>query len=342
MAAHLKAVNLRQLWDVLVKYCSLRNGCIVILDALDECGDISRLLPDLIHIPKTAKVKVIFTSRREPELKEALQGITSLAMDPEHVQDDIRIYLNYRVAKSSFLSDPRVRSRIIRILNTQHKGMFLWVRLMVDELESCVTITQVEDTLASLTEGLLEVYKRIIRRLHLSLKRARRDLCSRLLKWLVLARRPLHLREVNEVHHHEYAHIAGAPRYTQNLLCSERDVESICGSLVVVKKRIIELIHLSAKEFLLVLAEASILSGGLEDFLVEIAKGSADVAGSCVTYLKSKDLAREISPTNTSGQALKHCHPFVGYACLYCISHSDTTGNPNCTLRSKDLLIGQW
>ena len=171
-AAHLKPANLRQLWDVFVKYCSLGGACIIILDALDECVDISRLLPPLLCVTETAKAKVIFTSRREPELKEALHGISSLAMGPEDVRDDIHVYLDYRVATSSFLSHPRVRSRIVRILNTQSKGMFLWVRSMIDELESCVSITQVEDALSSLPDDLPEAYQQILRYLHTSLKRA--------------------------------------------------------------------------------------------------------------------------------------------------------------------------
>ena len=327
-AAHSRAVNFKQLWDVFARYCSLKNGLIIILDALDECGDINKLLPYVLRLTSIAQVKFAFTSRREPELKEALQGIPSLAMGPEHVRDDIKVYLDYRVATSSFLSDPRVRSRIIRILNARNKGMFLWVRLMLDELESCVTIVQVEGTLSSLPEGLPEVYQRILRRLHASLKRARREFCSRLLKWLVLAKRPLRLREVNEALRLEYASVAGGPTFTHNLLYSERDIESICGSLVTVKKQTIELIHLSAKEFFLMPAEASILSGGLEAFLVNIDKDSAGVASSCITYLNSTEVVGEVSSTDASGQAFKDSYPLAEYACFHWISHvTDATGS---------------
>ena len=343
-AAHLRAVNIRQLWEVFTKYCLLKNGLVIILDALDECGDVIKLLPNLLRLASTAQVKVAFTSRREPELTEALQGVPSLAMGPEDVSDDIKVYLNSRVAKSSNLSDPRVRSRITRILNNQSKGMFLWVRLMVDELESCVTITQIEGTLSSLPEGLPEVYQRILRRLQTSLKQARRDFCSKLLKWLVLAKRPLRLREVNEALRLEYAGFNGGPAFSQNLLCSDRDVESICGSLVTVKKQIIELIHLSAKEFLLVPAGASTLSGGLEDFLVDVDKDSAGVASLCTTYLRSKQVAREISPTEAKAQAFNHSYPLVEYACFHWISHitdanANTMADRNIGLR--DFIISR-
>ena len=326
--AHTRAVNLMQLWDVFAKHCSSVTSPIIVLDALDECRDISKLLPHVLRLTNIAQVRIAFTSRREPELKEALQGIQSLAIGLEDVRDDIRVYLDYRVATSRFMSDPRVRSRIVRILNAQSKGMFLWVRLMVDELESCVTIAQVEDTLSTLPEGLPEVYQRILRRLQTSLKRAQREFCSRLLKWLVLAKRPLRLREANEALRLEYANMAGGPTFAQNLLYSERDIGSICGSLVTVKKQVVELIHFSAKEFLLVPAEASILFGGLEAFLVDTAKDNAAIAGSCITYLKSKELAKEVYPADTCGQAFKQSFPFVEYACIHWISHvTEATGS---------------
>lgn len=322
-ATHSRAFNLTPLWDVITRYSSPTNKLCIILDALDECRDNNKLLPHIIRLTPNPHVKVAFTSRREPEIMKALEhySISGLAMGPEEVSDDIKVYVNFRVAASRILSDKRIRSRIVTRVNARSRGMFLWVRLVLDELESSVTINQVEYALSSLPEGLPEVYKRILRRLQTSLQRHQRQLCSRLLKWLVLAKRPLRTREAHEALRLEYASAAGKPTFLQNLLYSEQDLQSICGPLVTVRKQVIELIHLSAKEFLLEPAETSILSDGLEVFRVDIGNHSASIASSCIAYLGNKELAREFSPNDENSQDIKQAFPFIEYSCFNWISH---------------------
>ena len=103
--------------------------------------------------------------------------------------------------------------------------------------------------------------------------------------------------------------------------CIRSRISSICGSLVTVRKQVIELIHLSAKKFHLEPVETSILSDGLEIFLVGRVNHSPGVASSCMSYLGRKELTREISPINEKIQEIKHTNPWVEYACFNSISH---------------------
>ena len=115
--------------------------------------------------------------------------------------------------------------------------MFFWVALMLKELESTSTIDEIESALSSLPDGLNKVYERILTRLHNTLKPSRRTLCCRVLKWVTLAKRPLRLDEAGEALKLEYASATGDSSFTKNLLCSMRELELACGSLVTVKNQ---------------------------------------------------------------------------------------------------------
>ena len=315
-----RAVSFRPLWNILYKYCGDLPDATIILDALDECSDTNFLVPGLLKLAHQGSAKVVITSRREPELVGAIERVPSVPIGAEDLHDDIKAYLEYQVSQSSMLSDPRVRSRIVRILNARSKGMFLWVALMLKELESRSTIDEIENALSSLPDGLNEVYERILIRLHNTLKPSRKTFCCRLLKWITLAKRPLRLDEVGEALKLEYATATGDPSFTQNLLCSVRELELVCGSLVTVKNQSIQLIHLSTREFLLTPADSSPLRHTLHAFLVRRAEDSALLASICVSFISPYCLPGKLS-RDFAGRLLGTSAPLLDYACFHWISH---------------------
>lgn len=315
-----RAVSFRPLWNLLCKYCRDLPDATIILDALDECSDTNFLIPGLLKLAHQGSAKVVITSRREPELVGAIERVPSVAIGAEDLHDDIRAYLEYQVSQSSMLSDPRVRSRIVRILNVRSKGMFLWVALMLKELESRSTIDAIESALSSLPDGLNEVYERILIQLHNTLKPSRKTFCCRLLKWITLAKRPLRLDEIGEALKLEYATATGDPSFTQNLLCSVRELELVCGSLVTVKNQLIQLIHLSTREFLLTPVESSSLRHTHHAFLVQRAEDSALLASICVLFISPYCVPGKLS-RDSAGRLLGTSAPLLDYACFHWIPH---------------------
>ena len=244
-----RAFNFRLLWSLFCKYCSRLPVQYIFLDALDECENVRLLLPGLFELSQKHSIRVIFTGRQQDLISE-LDGLPFLKIGPEDVADDIKAYVSYQISERPMLSDPRVRPRIIRILNARSKGMFLWVVLMIKELESLSTIDEIDEALSSIPEDLPGLYERILKRLHSNLKSSKRLLSIRLLRWIVLAKRPLNHEELKDALHLDYAMIPNGFYFVQNLICSQREIESICGSLVTSKNQMIQLIHFSAKEFL--------------------------------------------------------------------------------------------
>lgn len=316
-----RAVGFRPLWNFFCKQCQNLPHATIILDAVDECSDANFLIPGLLNLARQGFARIVVTSRREPELVDAFGVVPSLAMGADDLRDDIKAYLEYQVSKSAILSDLRVRSRIIRILNTRSKGMFLWVSLMLKELESRSTVDEIESALASLPDGLSEVYERILVRLHRTLKPSRRAFCCKLLKWITLAKRPLRLDEIGEALKLEYATVTSDSGFTTNLLCSVRDLELTCGSLVTVQNQFIQIIHLSAREFLMTPSNSSPLRQRLQTFLIDQAEDNALVASICVVYLSSCCVAGKLSEDDSAGTMLRKGAPLLDYASFFWVSH---------------------
>ncbi|KAI4264151.1 MAG: hypothetical protein L6R42_000732 [Xanthoria sp. 1 TBL-2021] len=316
-----RAINFRPLFEMISQHLSILPRAIIIIDAADECSDIDQLLPRLIQLTEKGTARVVLTSRREPHLVNILQNKPGLGMGPGDVQEDIKSYLEYQVSQSGFLSDPRVRHRITRILNTRSKGMFLWVALMIKELKHCSTIEDVEYTLDRLPDGLNAVYELILTRLHNFLKPPRKTFCCRLLKWITLAKRPLRLTEVGEALKIQYEAAIDDIGYTQHLLCSTHEVESVCGSLVTVKDGIIQLIHLSTKEFLIDQERASNLRQDLHAFFVRTQEDNALLSGICVEYLSTCCIPGKLSRDDSSKGWQMDNAKLLEYAYLNWILH---------------------
>lgn len=330
-----RAINFRPLFELVCRHLSNLPSAIIIIDAADECSDIDQLLPGLIRLTEKGTAKVVLTCRREPNLVNMLQSKLGLSMGPGDIQEDIRSYLEHQISQSEILSNALVRHRITRILSIRSKGMFLWVALMIKELDLC-TVEEIDHTLDRLPDGLNEVYERILTRLHDTLKPSRKTFCCRLLKWITLAKRPLRLTEVGEALRLQYA-AAIDSGYTQHLLCSTRELELVCGSLVTVKDGIIQLIHLSTKEFLIDQKRASALRQDLHAFFVRTQDGSALLSGICVRYLSTCCIPGKLSRDDSSKGWQMDDTKLLEYAYLNWILHL-TESSSQTLVRQEPIL----
>ena len=336
-AAHPSAINFKPIWSLFCHYCSMLRDATIILDALDECTNILYLLPGLLELAEKHKIRMVFTSRREPELVQKLAAVPVLDMGPDDVADDIDAFVEYEVSQRAVLSDLRVRPRILGILNARSKGMFLWTALMIKELDSLSSIDEVDDALCSVPENLDGVYRHILKRLHSTLKQSQRQLVARILRWIVLAKTPLHLVELKEALRIDYATSQSGFHFAQNFLCSEKELGLVCGPLVTTKSNIIQLVHLSTKEFLLCPADSSNMESPCTEFLVSFTKDSGYVAEKLVSSIFVTWRGESIEVSNESEEVssepeenlaakfwrteLQSEFPLLEYACFNWLSH---------------------
>ena len=142
----------------------------LVVDALDECVvDLPKLL-NLIARTSTSsrRVKWLLLSRNENHIEEKLKLVgdeaklsLELQQNAEQVAQAVDAYIDYKLSSLESLKDADVRKQVRDEMHKKANGTFLWVALVVQELEQ----PESWDPLAVVKEapaGLQWLYDRII------------------------------------------------------------------------------------------------------------------------------------------------------------------------------------
>jgi hypothetical protein len=110
------------------------NPTYLILDALDECTQISGLMSllRLIHDWGCANLRLLVLSRKEKVIEDALNSLMPFQVDlNEMVNEDIEMYIENQLSASHHLLRwtrmPEVRRHIERTLLTGANGMWVYI-----------------------------------------------------------------------------------------------------------------------------------------------------------------------------------------------------------------------
>ncbi|EXK78230.1 hypothetical protein FOQG_17083 [Fusarium oxysporum f. sp. raphani 54005] len=175
----------------------------ILIDALDECDKstrkaLLRFTRELFQAsPKSAgNFKFLVTCRPEiGDIEFELDGISvPLKMDSREVNTDLSDYINLKcedLAQRKEYSQS-LKEDVKEALESRAGGTFLWVSLMINELESTPKY-EVANKLKDLPAGLDETYTRI---LDDNIPKKRREDARFLLLSMVAARRPLTKKEL--------------------------------------------------------------------------------------------------------------------------------------------------
>ncbi|MCJ1426374.1 hypothetical protein MMC29_004277 [Sticta canariensis] len=311
-----KALNpsLKVMKELLAQVLSGLPSSRIILDGVDECHETQQkeILSTLLPLQKNApnSCKLLISSRvDEGYIKSVLRQKPSIRLK-DHNSEAISLFVDQNVAELSDIFDSLeddLLDRIRRELCFKAGGMFLWVRLVIDNLRSQTTARELENSLEKLPEGLEEAYDRILDRIKSQMSTSQRDQTLRLLHWISCAYRPLKLYELEDgVAFHCDQCIPGPRDRIQ------RSIVSLCGPLVEeLPGGIIETVHFSAKEFIL-----SSTSGPFIDR--RTAHGT--ISFSCISYLNSRlKMIPNLFPSITE-ESLE-CHVIRGYNGLEQYAH---------------------
>ncbi|KAG6377683.1 ankyrin repeat-containing domain protein [Boletus reticuloceps] len=274
--------NARALAGFVCRVAALSNEKpLVIIDALDECNDVTSLLQALMAIRD--HVRLFVTSRPLHVIMRGLSGLPSISMDDMegelladiglHVTKELDARLRLRDLDAAF------KAEIRSFLCKKAGGMFRWIQCSINTLDQCVSRKEVRNALNSLPEGLDETYERIL--LRIDMKHREGQLARRALTWLVAAVRPLQISELME-------------GLSINLQTRTLDRDSgpmhhgalleACGSLVTCSEKtgIIVLSHFSVMEYL----TGKLILMKLPQYHIDWNRAHLQLAQSCVCYLR--------------------------------------------------------
>lgn len=235
----------------------LRKTCLVV-DALDECiADLPKLLDFIVRTSSSSnRTKWLLSSRNELPIEQRLKSIDAqarlsleLKQNAEQVARAVEVYIDEKLSHVDSLKDSTLRSQVREVLRQKANGTFLWVALVVQELEQ----PESWDPLGVIEEapvGLHQLYDRMVDQIQ---QRAKRNLkvCRLLLSIVSVAYRPLHLAELGS--------LCTLPGSVSTLKKNTRTLVAMCGSFLTIRDSQVYLIHQSAKDYLSDDARAAVL-----------------------------------------------------------------------------------
>jgi pimeloyl-ACP methyl ester carboxylesterase len=215
-----------------------------VIDGLDECVNHNALFSKrlLETIPK--ELRIFVTSRNLEKIERGLVTLGSRVnlqtLSDSDTIEDMRTFLSSRLQGLVWMGDEE-KEEMCKLILRKSSGSFLWVRLVLQEIEDARTEEAMETVMKEVPEGLHELYSRMVQNIE-SDKRTI-ELAKSILTLVLLTSRSLTMDELR----------CGVKLdVKQTLRNMEKVIPNLCGQLVFVDQwDKAHTIHETAREFLL-------------------------------------------------------------------------------------------
>ncbi|KAK6218476.1 ankyrin repeat domain-containing protein 52 [Colletotrichum tabaci] len=249
--------------------------CTFVLDGLDECtwlgenrndgNSVARFLEELRQAITDTTVRILVTSRNEPEIRQELSqfpGFSEYAISPEDVRDDNVAYSRSIVNSKLPNKDEPTRLSISQKMADRSNGQFQWIKMQEGFLRKGRNKKQLEKDIDETPAGLDRLYDRTWERIE-RLRDVEKNRAFSLLRWAAFALRPLTVGEITEAvlinDDCDDLPLDELPDSVDDDYI-ESEILGLCGSLIEVRStlsnsspgsRKIHLTHFSVKQYLL-------------------------------------------------------------------------------------------
>ncbi|KAK0643034.1 hypothetical protein B0T16DRAFT_175398 [Cercophora newfieldiana] len=232
----------------------------LIVDALDECVEgQDKLLKFVLQEAQWPRVKWIISSRNNIAQSRKLddsQSILSLELqeNTKAVSQAVDAYISETTSGIKSLQDnPPLQRYVQQVLRQKAEGTFLWVALVVQELEN-VGSYEVRQVVDDVPKGLDDLYARMVDQIS-RLQKQDPEHCRHVLLAATLAYRPLQLLELGV--------IAGLPDAISGNAKNIQEIINKSGSFLTVRDKTVTFVHQSAKDYLVNKGESTIFPSSL-------------------------------------------------------------------------------
>jgi tetratricopeptide (TPR) repeat protein len=331
-------VALSELWDALGSILKHdQKPWFLIIDGVDECNELDDLLRDRIPGLLQSNIQLRGALLGRPQIlqhRAALPSSYLLQITACTVKGDINSFVLDRINNSSLLRDHQSKDLIIKTLQRQSEGMFLWVQLMIQDLQNASSAAEVCLRLDCLPKGLAEAYRQVFRHLHDSLGNDALRVClvRNVLAFTTLCRRPLSFQELKYALALDTKLKLGRPsQQIEDFLphYSAEQLVGICGNLIVISNDRVLLIHTSLKEFLTDLSENSMSKTNPR--VLEFCSNSEDThrlfATACIEYLQLGDYGLPWQDASCLPE-LRAQNAFLEYSSKHILYHISSSITP--------------
>jgi len=246
------------------------------------------------------RLKVLMTSRAYPyiidQFHDHSDDQSSVHFDADEascsdkIKEEVNAVVAIRISQKLAKRFPEEsdQKQIIEALQHSEQGTYLWLHLMLDELERRIRHFDVTDDVTSLIAKVPSTVEDVYCKM---LDRVRHDdhhLAINILKFVVDARRPLTVAELSVAFAIAKARescksLKYLNETIRQLISFMNDIRELCGLLTTVHNHKVYLIHQTAREFLLDTSDSSNISSRWHHFSQE--EAHATLAETCMKLL---------------------------------------------------------
>ena len=135
---------------------------VVVIDALDECQKCEELVQALFGFQERVQscMSLIFTSRQMPL---TFSFGERLMFEQETCNIPIRQYIEHRVFQMETIPDEALKANVVHQISVAADGLWLYARLMLDEVQKLPSTILIERHLSKIPRGLTQLYTQIFR-----------------------------------------------------------------------------------------------------------------------------------------------------------------------------------
>jgi chemotaxis regulatin CheY-phosphate phosphatase CheZ len=312
---------LREIFEMVTQDPSLPEP-IFIVDALDECESDVKSLLNLI-VETSDRIKWLVSSRNSKNIERKLNSIDpsrklslEIGENAIEVSRSVDAYINSTIQTIEALDDDEyLRAFTIDILKSKANGTYLWVSLVVGQLQDTAP-RNVKDVLEEMPEGLESLYDLIMTQSFKRLGRKDREAYPIILSTIATAKRPLCFSEL-------LIFIKSQWRYSDNIrnMHDIRDMVKDCGALLSIRDDTIYFVHQSAKDYLIQNTNALrlIFPLGIASQHLKMAEVSMHALSTTLTHniynLEDNTYLHHISPPSPDPLAP------IAYCCVFWVDH---------------------
>jgi WD40 repeat protein len=249
-------------------------------------------------------LRIFITSRNVPDMLrlyrplQLTMSLLSIEIPVTHSMHDIDCYIRSRIENLS-LHSTADRDELASNLLRRSNANFLWVRLVLDELEKVYSNESMLQVLQGIPEGMIPYYERTTRAM--ADNKLEKHIAKAILVWVVASSRKMNKME-----------LGNALRLDINTVLPDVKVavEGLCGQLISVDENtdLVDVIHATAREFL--------LSEAAGEFMISKPRANERIALACVKILSSNEMhpPRRGSNRRPAAQDRPDPSPFLEYA----------------------------
>lgn len=245
---------------------------------MDECSKYQEFFAMIKGERPNFPLRIFVTSRKIPDMQrlyrplEVTASLTCMEIPTKASLDDIERYIHSRIENLPIDAVADRQQLAMEVLQRSN-ACFLWVRLVLDELEQVYSHESILQVLRSIPEGMVPYYERTIGAM--AENKMEKHIAKAVLIWAVASSRDLSISELSHALKLDINTV---------LPSAKSAVEGLCGQLVSVQHDtgLIYLVHPTAREFL--------LSDKAGEFSVSKPQAHERIALACLKLLSSAEI----------------------------------------------------